>query len=123
MRARRERATRDRDLREAVGEVCAESCEVVDREVDAGERLARVVDDLQVGGALGDVVDLSRIERTSVGDEHVDRGERILVRDRVGELADRGLRRVRAPLPNIAVTASMPTPSSAATPVAAISVP
>ena len=96
---------------------------MVDREVDARERLARVVDDLQVGGALRRVLD-GLAHRTHFGrHEHVDRGERILVRDRIGELAHRAFGRAAPPLPNIAVTASAPTPTSAAIPNAATSVP
>ena len=55
--ARRELATRDRDLGVAIGQRLGGELQVIDRQVDTGERCTRILDELQVGGAVRHVVD------------------------------------------------------------------
>ena len=73
----------------AVGQRFGPELQMIDREVDAGERLARLVHDLQLGGAFRRVLDGLAHGSHLRRHEHVDRRERILVGHRIGELAHR----------------------------------
>ena len=124
VRRGREHSRVDRHLGVAVGERVGRQSEATDVEVDARERRARRLHELEVGRLLLGGADRPVERAHFVGREHVGRGERIFVRYRVGQLAHRASGEpAPPPPPTTALTASAPTNKSAATPAAATSDP
>ena len=95
MRLRGDQEPVQRDLDVPGCELLVVELQIADLEVDARQRLARVVDELQLLRPLADAVDTVTERADLVGREHVDCGQRVLVVDRVRELADGTVGRVR----------------------------